>query len=307
MNYINILMLCLAGLSCGKATSNNDKGGSVAVQVQPATIDTAYKTTEESHYVVRHSTTHVNKLLLFLGGSFSVPKDYHLICDDAAAMGLDVVSLSYPNNVATAPLGTSADKLVFDNYREELCFGNSVSDAVTVDKLNCIATRATKLIIYLKNTYPDQNWQQYLSSSNALLWNKIIVSGHSQGSGHAGYLGKKNLVNRVVMLSGPNDYSIYYGAAGHWLTEAGLTPANKQFALLHSQDEIVPYNNQITNLRGLGLLQPAEDAVLVDNLPAPYGAAHVLSLNIPAVSQHSSTVGNNKILPAIWQYLFTAE
>jgi hypothetical protein len=307
-----IVIFFITVISCSKnentATIDPDNtiGQNISVLVQPNQTYANYGTNEESHYVVRNTKTHLNKLLLFIGGSYSIPKNYNLVCDHGATIGLDVISLSYPNNVATAPLGTSSDSFIFDNYRDELCFGNQVSNEVTVDVLNCISTRATKLIIYLKNTYPDQNWGQYITATNTLQWDKIIVSGHSQGSGHACYLGKKRLVDRVVMFAGPNDYSTYFSAAGNWLTLSGLTPLSKQFSLLHTQDEIVPFSNQVANLKGLGLLTATENPVLVDNLAAPFGNAHVLSLNIPANSYHSSPIGGNSKLPNIWTYMFTA-
>jgi hypothetical protein len=311
MKNIFLLISFLSIISCSKNETtepiipDNTTGQNISVLIQPNQTDVGYSSTEESHYVVRNTKTHLNKLLLFIGGSYSIPKNYNLVADHGATIGLDVISLSYPNNVATAPLGTSSDQLIFDNYRDELCFGNQVSNEVTVDLLNCINTRATKLVLFLKNTYPDQNWGQYLTATNILQWDKIIVSGHSQGSGHACYLGKKRLVDRVVMFSGPNDYSSYFNSAGNWLTINGLTPLSKQFSLLHTQDEIVPFNNQVANLRGLGLLTATENPLLVDNLIAPYSNAHSMSLNVSALSFHNSTVGGNSKLPNIWTYMFT--
>jgi hypothetical protein len=310
MKRIAAVIFILSIFSCKKNNStnpDNSGGQNVSVLIQPVQTDANYSSTDQSHYVVRNTKKHLNKLLLFIGGSYSVPQNYNLICDHGATIGLDVISLSYPNDVAAAPLGTSSDQFIFDNYRDELCFGNQVSNQVSVNVLNCIATRAAKLILFLKNTYPDQNWGQYLTSANTLQWNKIIVSGHSQGSGHACYLGKKNLVDRVVMFSGPNDYSTFFNSPGNWLKQNGATPISKQFALLHTQDEIVPFSYQVANLRGLGLLPVTQIPVLADNLIAPYSNARSLSLNIPALSNHSSPVGGNSKLPNIWTYLFTSE
>ena len=310
MKSIFIIITSLLLFSCKKKESSQPDGISaqnITVSIQPQKTDANYSSTEKSHYVVNNNQLHLNKLLLFIGGSYSDPKDYNYVCDFGASIGLDVISLSYPNNVAAAPLGSSSDRLIFDNYRNEICFGNPVSDEVSVNLLNCINTRTTKLIIYLNNTYPNQNWGQYLNESNVLRWDKIILAGHSQGSGHACYLGKKKLVDRVVMFSGPNDYSNYYNSSANWLSAKGLTPLNKHFALLHTKDQIVSYESQVANLRGLGLLAPKENPVLVDNLTSPYGNSNALSLNIPANSYHGSTVGGNAILPNIWKYMFTSE
>ena len=302
-----LLPLVLIAFSCNKDDSATEAPQNVSTLVQPMLIDTNYASNEENHYVVRNDQTHLNKLLVFVGGSFSVPKNYNLVCDHAATLGLDVISVSYLNGVAAAPLGTSSDVFIFDNYREEVCFGNPVSDAVEVDALNSINTRVVKLLQYLEATYADQNWGQYLTSSNTLQWDKVIVSGHSQGAGHAGYLGKKNAVDRVVMFSGPNDYSSFYESPANWLTQPGKTSLDQQFSLLHTQDQLVSFDDQVKVLRGLGLLSAADNPVLVDDITAPYGNAHCLSLNIAALSNHNSTVGGNKLLPDVWTYLFSEQ
>ena len=214
MKNLAIVFLILIMLSCNKEDDETEApiidAQNVSLLVAPIQTDVNFLSTEKEHYVVRNNQIHLNKLLLFIGGSFSTPENYNIVCDYSATIGLDVISLSYPNNIPAATLGSSSDQFVFDNYRDEICFGNPVSDAVDVNTLNSIQTRAIKLLEYLHLEYPDQNWNQYLTASNTLRWNKIIVSGHSQGSGHACYLGKKNLVDRVVMFSGPSDYSTFY-------------------------------------------------------------------------------------------------
>lgn len=307
MKRLLILFLLISSACSDKSAGDTTPVQNVSTLITPKQTDANYSSTDLEHYVVRNSKTHLNKLLLFIGGSFSVPENYNFICDQAATLGLDVISLSYPNNVAAAPLGTSTDPLIFDNYREEICFGNPVSNVVSVDALNSISTRATKLVQYLKTTFPNENWGQYLTVGNTLQWSKVIVAGHSQGSGHACYVGKKNLTDRVVMLSGPNDYSTNFGAPANWLTVSGLTPLTKHFALLHTKDEVVPFDNQVANLKGLGLLNTTQSPTLVDNLASPYNNARALSLNIPANSYHSSTVGQNAILPSVWKYMFTVD
>jgi hypothetical protein len=106
-------------ISCKSDNPIPAKGDNISILVQPNKTDVNYSTAEKNHYVVRNTVTHLNKLLVFIGGSYSDPADYHLISDHGSTIGLDVINLSYPNNVATAPLGTSSDKFIFDNYREE--------------------------------------------------------------------------------------------------------------------------------------------------------------------------------------------
>lgn len=308
MKYLLRFLLIIL-VSCGKddnISMDDAIGENVSLLVVPSQTDANYQSTDKSHYVVRNTKSHLNKLLLFIGGSFSSPDDYTFIAKHAASIGFDVISISYPNNIPAASLASSSDPFIFDNYRDEICFGNQVSDVVSVDNLNSINTRTFKLIQYLNNTYPEQNWSQYLETNN-LNWDKIVIAGHSQGAGHASYFSQKRLFERVVMFSGPNDYSTHFNSPANWLSEDGLTDLNKRYALLHINDEIISYDFQVLNLKGLGVLRASEAPLLVDDLNPPYNNKNALSVNIPAFSNHNSTVGGNAKLPDIWTYLFTSE
>lgn len=304
------LLLMLVLISCGndeEIATGNPTGQTVSVLIHPSQTDANYPTTEESHFIVRNTTTHLNKLLLFIGGSYSTPNAYLAISEHAASLGFDVISISYPNNVPAASLAASSDPLAFDRYRDEICFGNPVSNDVEVDTLNSINTRTLKLIQYLAQTSPQQGWNQYLTPTNEVNWEKIVVAGHSQGAGHASYMGKKRAVDRVIMLSGPNDYSTYFNNAANWLSSEGLTGLGKHYALLHINDEIFPYDFQVYNLKGLGVLSPNASPLLVDDLSPPFDNKNALYLSIPAFSNHNATVGSNAKLPSIWSYMLTSE
>jgi hypothetical protein len=300
-----VIIFCSCSKNDNPTPVDDTKTQKNSILITPNQTDNNYLTTNESHYVVRNTKTHLNKLLLFLGGSFSAPKDYNYFCDYGATIGLDVISLSYPNNIAAFSMSNSNDPDRFKNFRDEICFGNQVSSIVDVNLLNCVTTRATKLLVYLKNTYPEENWEQYLAANNTILWSKVILAGHSQGAGHACYLGKFNLADKVIMLSGPNDYSTYFDSSANWLSQNGQTPIDKHYSLLHIQDEVVPFAYQVANLKSLGLLSPSESPTLADNLSTPYSNAHSLSLNIPATSFHNSTFDLNSKLARIWTYMFT--
>lgn len=275
----------------------------VVLEVQPEQTSPEYATSEPPHCVVFPPGRTINTVVLFIGGSFSKPKDYARFCIHAASLGWGVISLAYPNEVPTAPLGSRAEPNVFADYRQELCFGSPVSTAVAIDSTQSIVTRATKLLQYLHRTYRHQGWSKHLDAAGLISWRHLRLAGHSQGAGHAAYLGKKHQVERVVLFSGPNDYSTYFGRPAPWLNELGATPASRYFALLHRHDEVVPYPQQVANLQALGLLSPAELPASADVLAKPFGYAQALSITSLARSNHSAPVGANPILPTIWTYL----
>ncbi len=81
MKIVFYLITFIAFGSCSKNDNaeptifNNATGQNISILIQPNLTDANYASTNQSHYVVRNTNTHLNKLLLFIGGSFSAPKD----------------------------------------------------------------------------------------------------------------------------------------------------------------------------------------------------------------------------------------
>lgn len=276
--------------------------------VKPIQTDLNYATVQDSHLVLRNTTTSINKLFLFIGGTGSNTQSYQTISNFAGNLGYDVINLSYLNTVAASSLGSSSDSLVFNKYRQEVCYGTPLSTHVNVDTLNCIHTRIIKLLNYLDATYPTQNWNQYLINPTTLNWSKIAIGGHSQGGGHACYFAKSNDVERVLMFSSPNDYSSYFSNSANWLRTFGITAMSKHFAYLSLLDETVPFNNQLTNIRGLGLY-PLYDTTFTDNSSSPYSSSHCLYTTQPpgfAILYHNSTTKFSSINNSVWTYMLTS-
>jgi hypothetical protein len=278
--------------------------------VSPSQTDVNYAPDEDSSAISINSSFQLNKLFLFFGGTGGSSSSGNTALRlFSANLGFDFINLSYPNNVAAGSLTNSNDSLVFNKYRQEVCFGTPVSDDVTVDSLNSIYTRTLKLIQFLDLTYPSQNWSQYLATPTSLDWSKIIVGGHSQGSGHACYLAKQLSVDRVLMFSGPNDYSNYFLNSANWLRQTGVTPIYKHFVYLSLNDEIVDFSKQFVNITGLGMLT-SDDTTHVDNISSHYGNSHCLYTTQPpgiALINHGVPVKLSIINNSVWTYMLTSE
>lgn len=307
--YILVGLGVLAlSMSCKKDEEPPVEEDEIVYFIAPDLTNAEYASGEEPHYILKNRTNQKNRLLLFIGGTYSKPDTYSIICEHAVGRGLDVISISYPNNVPAASLKDSDNLMAFDLYRDELCFGNPGSDAVEIDELNSIVSRLVNLLNYLQSTYPEQDWNKYLVDENTPDWSKIIVSGHSQGSGHSAYLAKTYSVYRNVMFSGPNDYSNHFDAPANWLSLPGVTPNENQFVLLHIEDEVVPYSSQLANIQSMGLLGTGESTTLMDNLSSPFNNDNCFHTNITAlISSHSSTTGGNNKLKGLWNYMFDVE
>jgi len=69
-------------------------------------------------------------------------------------------------------------------------------------------------------------WSDYLSEGKPN-WSKIVISGHSQGASHAGYIAYRREVQGALLLSGPQDVCGEDGAT--WAREASLLNRDRIF------------------------------------------------------------------------------
>lgn len=296
INTIGLVFLCTVSYS--QTTS---------FFVKPALTNMEYKADQDSHLVVRNSSIHLNRLFVFIGGTGSSSKTYKNVCEYAAGLGFDVVSLAYLNDVAAASLSSSKDSLAFDKYRREVCYGTPLSDEVDVDSLNSIYSRLYYLLKYLDLNHSGQGWGQYLSG-NEINWAKIAVAGHSQGAGHAAFFGKTQLLERVLMFAGPNDYSTFFDRSGNWIRTPGLTPVNKLYAYQSLLDELVDFDKQLSCMKGLGI-HPLYDTVHVDASSPPYQNSHCLyttQIRGLVLLYHNTPVKAGDLNEAVWKYMLTS-
>jgi len=203
------------------------------------------------HFVtVNMNNTSGKKLLISIPGTTG-HGDVMRFFDSVAAMeGYHAISIDYPNNRNTATFISSTDKEAFNKFRQELDFGTPVSDSVNVDSLNSVISRITKLVIYLAKTRPGEGWNNFLDHDQ-IIWERITLAGHSQGAGHAGYIGHAFKVHKVIMLSGPQDFLTNFDMPAPWLSAASKTPYSSYYSFLHDDDG---YNTQRQIRNGLAAM-----------------------------------------------------
>jgi len=150
------------------------------------------------------NTPQTGTLVIFLPGTGSSPGSASLLLRAVLDLGHHVISLSYPNQIAMGTLALN-DLDLYGSLRREICFGiDSGSLSLNVTPPDSILNRIEKLLIHLSHEYPGENWGNYIQSSGPR-WDKIILSGFSQGSGHAAYLAQSFPVKKVVLFAGVVD------------------------------------------------------------------------------------------------------
>jgi hypothetical protein len=219
----------------------------------------------------------------------------------------------YPNGQTVGGLCTnSSDAYCYENARRETIEGIDYSLSVSVDTTACIINRIKKLLVYLNNNYPSENWGQYLDISGNIRFDKVIIAGSSQGGGHAALIGKYYLVKKVLCFSSPKDYSTFFNSPPLWLSSTGWqTSRDKIYGFNHTLDNY-PMTLQIWDSLGIdnyGL------PINVDTTNSPYNSTRQLitSYPVPIGNEHGSTaidgltpkISGVPVFLPVWNYMLT--
>jgi hypothetical protein len=287
-----ILAVIVAVQACKKHQFIDDNGGNNnppqdtprlnQYNILPSLTNSAITNYNNEHFVSFDTrATSLNKLFVFLPGTTGSPTFYKLIVQKASSMGYHAIGLMYPNStdmyMASA---NSADNSQFGKCRQEIFDGSDQTTGVSVDQNNCIKQRLIKLLQYLQQQYPTQNWQQYLVNSE-VDWSKCVVAGHSQGGGHAFYISKQVPLFRAISFSSM-DWNVSLGRSADWIAQPGATPAASMYSFNSINDQLFAYNNVKAQLDELGLASPPRS---IDVFPTPYSSSHQLTTSAsPAIS-----------------------
>ncbi len=246
-------------------------------EISPAALNPSLTTNTAGHFVVTPNPAVApdNKLFVMLPGTGGIPRFYREIVRTGASQGYHALGLTYPNDTAVGDLCLgSADPDCAGKARREIITGEDLSPVVAITPANSITGRLTALVAHLAATWPSEGWGQFISAGQ-LNWQHITVAGHSQGAGHAAFLGKLQLLDRIVMFSGPGDVGLTPITPAPWFSLPNVTPAERQYGFTHTADELVPLAlvSQNWSLIGLSTFGPVTS---VDTAAAPYGGSRRL-------------------------------
>lgn len=287
--------------------------------VAPQTTDPNITTDLNNHYVsVNRTVAQKNQLFVFFSGTGGVPINTLQINNTAADLGFHAVNLAYPNDEAVNSLcgGFNTNLDCYGNVRLEIKDGVDRSNLVSVNRANSIENRLIKLLIHLRNAAPNQDWGQFLLNDNAINWSRIVVSGHSQGGGHAGIIGRYHSVVRVVMFAAM-DFNAATNSVANWIALPNTTPnataSDKFFGFSHQRDEMVNYtllSNRVWTAYGMNSFGAI---VNVDAANPPFNNTHSLTSNLNCTNFHGCVVvdaglayqNGVPVYKPVWEYLLS--
>ena len=233
--------------------------GDVAAQrqsqfIDPATTDPTIGDWTEAHYAsLNPSAAARNQLFLFFPGTGGLPRHYQRLNEWAADLGFHAVNLRYPNDRAVNTLcGLRLNLACHGEVRLEIIDGTDRTDLVDTSRAHSIENRLIKLLQHLNATAPGDGWGQYLQADSTINWRQIVVSGHSQGGGHAGIIASEHEVARVVMFAA-NDFNVLRQRPAGWIDAENPTPPSAYYGFGHIRDEPVDLTNLLTTWETYGL------------------------------------------------------
>jgi hypothetical protein len=318
MNAIKLILLTsllLIGVCASTASAVQQR-----VFFAPSATDPAITQFNNNHYaVVDPAVTSRGRLVLFLPGTGALPFHYREFPQNAASLGFHALGLMYPNGSPINSLCEQNAPLDADaagNARQEVIDGTDRVSFLSVDSTNCIQSRLLKALQYLHTTYPTRGWGQYFSS-NAVLWSKFIVCGHSQGSGMAAMLAKTRVTDRCVIFTGM-DWWVAGNRPYNWMFTAPQTPVDRWYLLAHERDQFLDFAEMQISATALDVSRYGTHVQVETATSASYSGRHFLSTNLePAPAQADSyhgcpivdaallmqTDGVTPIFKPVWDYM----
>ena len=284
-------------------------------KIKPSTTDSTITTfdTDSNFVYLNQGIPTKNLLLIHLPGTFGEPKRATLFGSLAANLGFHSIGLMYPNVPTVGSFCTNnTDLTCFENVRREIIEGLDYSPEISIQQNEAIYNRIKKLISYLSTNHPSENWSQFLNESGEVNWEKVIVSGHSQGGGHAALMGKLFPLKRVLCFSSPKDWNNTIDNVPPWVgDENWAMDKSNVFVFNHLLDE---HEQQLVIWDSLGL-NSSGPPIHVETMNPPYSNTRqlVTNYNVNTGDEHASTIQDNKtpkinlipVFEPVWTYMLT--
>ena len=238
------------------------------------------------NYALEPQGTARGTLVVLLNGSGSTPSELTIdpgrnLFTAALESGNHVLAVAYRSDVAIAQMCDSSRPDCYGASRRTLLTGvfaagadNSLLD-IRADE--GIIARIDQALRYLMAVRPQAGWDAFVvgpaaaTPADRIAWQRIIASGHSQGGGHAAYLGKLFPLVRVVQLSSTCDAPAgvpapWTAADSAWVTSPvaaffGLSaPTVFTNGIPTAGDLNCPYHLAVWQNLGMPRSQQADDA-----------------------------------------------
>lgn len=254
----------------------------------PSAADPGITLFNQPHLAYRHlAVAPRNRLFLFLPGTGAIPAHYRQVLRCAADHGFHALGLSYVNSPSVAELSAGQTPDTQGKVRMEIIDGTDRTPLVSVDRTNSLESRLITALQHLHSLAPTEGWSQYLAPGPSVRWERLMVSGHSQGGGHAAIISREHLCSRVIAFNS-SDWSDAANRPADWMFAASATPPERVYGVGHLRDPLVPAAQIRQGWIALGIAAlGAEQAP--ESGAFPFGFTHQFMTNIEPQESGAST------------------
>jgi hypothetical protein len=282
------------GVIAAPAISGISAANIVVNEVKPSEADHRISRFDDPNLVIFDTEcTSDARLVVFLPGTRGRPKNVERLLKVVASQGYLVIGLTYDNVPAVVQVcSRNPAPTCSGAFRERRVFGTNATKVVDNPPEESIVNRLTRLLAYLDAHDPSRRWNSYLGESGPK-WDRVVVSGLSQGAGMAAFIAKREPVARVVLFSSPWDFHGPSRTPAPWLFETSETSPDRWFAEYHRRENTA------------ALIANAYVALRI-----PQDHIRVFDLDVPAENKedrenpyHTSTTRNPGYVDQ-WKFLF---
>lgn len=204
-------------------------------------------------------------LAVFMPGTGGRPANTMAMLRTIEAQGYRTIGLEYDDTPAVSQVCPQApDPACSARFRSMRAYGTGGLATIANPVAEAIVPRLVAALKALAAAAPGEGWGGYLDGDQPR-WDRIVLSGLSQGAGMAAYIAKTHAVRRVVLFSSPWDVAGPNKRPAPWLSTPTATPADRWYASYHARENTVP------------LIRAAYAAL---RIPADH--IHVLNQDLPA-------------------------
>ena len=178
-------------------------------------------------------------LAVFLTGSYGRPANVQPILKVIAGQGYRVIGLTYNDEPAVLQIcARDPEPDCAAHFREMRSFGSGTFPQASNLPAEAIVYRLIAALRQLDRIDPGTGWGAYLAGG-VPRWDRIVLSGLSQGAGMAAFIAKRVSVRRVVLFSSPWDFTGADRRPAPWLAQPSATPTDRWYAEYNTRERAV--------------------------------------------------------------------
>ncbi|WP_419809829.1 BPSS1187 family protein [Sphingomonas sp.] len=169
-------------------------------------------------------------LVVFLPGTGGRPENTRGLLRVIAGQGYRALGLEYDDDPAVVQVcPRDPDPACSAKFRATRIDGSGAGGPVSNPPAEAIVPRLVAALRALDRAAPGEGWGGYLDGDQPR-WDRIVVSGLSQGAGMAAFIAKQHPVRRVVLFSSPWDFTLPGRRLAPWIGGPSATPPDRWWA-----------------------------------------------------------------------------